>query len=207
MAEGRRDVSPIVKVLVVAHMALVLHWSLPRPAPAVANGMLPPTAANIARHPVQFLLLGNEHARHHSPTRFYLLSTGLWQYWDMFAPNPAHLDYWYDSVVTYQDGSVRTVPYPRMKTSSLWRKFLDERYRKYIERTNNDETDSWKWPAFAQRMALMATTDERNLPVRVVLRRHYRFLAGPGKPEPKEYQTSEFFVWIVDEQRLRADLR
>ncbi|MGE0001760.1 MAG: hypothetical protein AB7F50_09275 [Fimbriimonadaceae bacterium] len=199
-------VKPVVKALVLAHIALILHWSLPLPAKSIADGKIPATSENVLRYPVDFALYGNDYARGASPTRYYLQSTGLWQYWDMFAPNPASLDYWYDAKVTYSDGSERIVPYPRMKTMSIAEKFVSERYRKYIERTNNDAVDNWKWPVFAQRMALLATTDPTNLPAKVELRRHFRQLKGPAEPEPMQYERFTFYVHVVAQDDLRKTL-
>lgn len=202
-----RGVHWAVRAFVAFHIFAMVHWSLPAPARAVANGSVPPTAGNVLRHPVDFALLGNEWLRFRSPHRYYLLTTGVWQYWDMFAPNPADLDYWYDAKVTYADGSESVYAYPRMKRLPLGEKYLAERYRKFIERTNNDATDKWKWPTFAQRIALLATQDEDNLPVRVELWRHFRKLEGPAKGEPGPYQAYRFFTYVVDPERLRKDLR
>lgn len=196
-----------VKAFVWFHAVAILLWSLPRPAPAILQGAVPPSPANLARHPVDFALLGNEWLRENSPHRLYLLTTGVWQYWDMFAPNPSNLDYWYDAVVHYADGSSTVYEYPRMKKLPTGEKFLKERYRKFIERTNNDATDKWKWPTFAQRVALLATKDLANPAVRVELRRHYRRLLGPRSPEPRGYETSVFFVYVVDPERLAKDFR
>jgi len=204
-AQGGR-VSPLVKAFVLAHIALIFHWSLPMPSRRIADREIPPTTENVLKYPIEFALYANDYARGASPTGYYLQCTGLWQYWDMFAPNPASLDYWYDARVTYADGSTRVVPYPRMKTMTIPQKFVSERYRKFIERTNSDAVDNWKWPNFAQRMALLATTDPTNLPTRVELRRHYRQLKGPFEPEPMQYERFTFYVHIVVEDDLRRAL-
>lgn len=204
-SDGKR-VNPFVKAFVIAHIVLVFHWSLPLPAPAISQGKVPPTRENVMRYPMDFALYANDYGRGALPTKYYLQSTGLWQYWDMFAPNPASLDYWYDAKVTYADGSERIVPYPRMKTMSIAKKFVSERYRKYIERTNTDNVDNWKWPTFAQRMALLAVDDPTNLPTKVELRRHYRQLKGPYEPEPLQYTRFTFYVHVVQQEALREAL-
>ncbi|MCW5936940.1 MAG: hypothetical protein KIT11_06510 [Fimbriimonadaceae bacterium] len=205
--EKRRGVNPLVKLFVAFHAFMVLSWSLPRPAPAVMNGALPPTAANLATHAPDFLLAANLRLRSEAPTRYYMLSSGLWQYWDMFSPNPANVDFWYDSVVTYRDGTTRVVPYPRIHDLPIWEKYFKERFRKFIERVNNDGTDAWKRPQFAQRMALLAYTDAKNPPVRVELRRHFKTMKSMYEPVPEDYTTYSFFTWIVDQDRLRREAK
>lgn len=185
-------------------MVMIMSWSLPDPPPAIQNGTLPATPLNVATHFPDFLLLGNEQFKR-LPTRYYLLSTGLWQYWNMFAPNPANTDFWWDAIVTYQSGKVAIMPYPRMKDLGLFEKYFKERYRKYLERMNTDATDNWKRPTFAQRMALLAYRDPKDPPVRVQLRRHYRVMEGMDKPVPEKYTEYILFDYVVDQNRLKKD--
>lgn len=202
-----REVKPLVKVFVLTHMVLIASWSLPKPAPAVANGAIAPTAANVAMHFTDFFLVANDKLRLAPPVRYFMFSSGLWQYWDMFAPNPANLDLWWDSVVTFQSGKKLVVEYPRMKTMSIWQKYFKERYRKYLERMNTDSTDSYKRPAFAQRMALLSYKDPSDPPVRVQLRRHWRTMEGMHSPVPKEYKEFILFDYVVDQEKLQRDSR
>lgn len=204
-APAARRVSPIVKVWVLAHMVLVLSWCLPLAAPAVLNGSVPPTPANIARHPIDFLLASNNWFKNMSPTSNYLTRTGIWQYWDMFAPNPANVDFWWDAIVTYQSGKIEVVPYPRMKALPLFEKYFKERYRKYLERMNNDKEDSWKRPVFAQRMALLAFKDPKDPPVKVQLRRHWKEMKSMDTPVPEKYNEYVLFSYIIDQNKLRQD--
>lgn len=203
-AGRRRRVHPGVKAFVLFHMVMITSWSLPDPPPAIQNGTMPATPANVVTHFPDFLLLGNEQFKR-LPTRYYLLSTGLWQYWNMFAPNPANTDFWWDAIVTYQSGKVAIMPYPRMKDLGLFEKYFKERYRKYLERMNTDATDNWKRPTFAQRMALLAYRDPQDPPVRVQLRRHYRVMEGMDKPVPEKYTEYILFDYVVDQNRLKKD--
>jgi len=90
MVEGapKRSVFFLVKIYVVFHMVMTMSWSLPKPPPAIANGNLPPTFQNVATHFPDFLLAANMQFKFGTPAKYYLYSTGLWQYWIMFAPNP-----------------------------------------------------------------------------------------------------------------------
>lgn len=189
----------------VFHMVMILSWSLPNPPPAIVNGTLKPTPANIASRLPDFALAANSEFKFGTPAKYYLMSTGLWQYWDMFAPNPANLDFWWDSIITYKSGRREVVPYPRMKTMNVFEKYFKERYRKYLERMNTDATDRWKRPTFAQRMALLAYRDPSDPPVRVLLRRHYRSMPGMDKPVPQDYTIDIVFDYFVDQEKLKQD--
>ena len=198
-------VHPLVKLFVGFHVFMVVVWTLPSAAPAIASGSVPATVGNVLSHPGDFLLKANSDFRYGTPLKHYLLYSGLWQYWDMFAPNPTNMDYWYDSVVTYRSGAKRVVPYPRMYSYPVQERYFKERYRKFIERINDDVNDVWKRPTFAQRMALIGFTDPNDPPVKVELRRHFRRLAGPEKPLPAGYQTYTFHAQIVDQAKLAKD--
>ena len=200
----KRTVNPIVKILVVAHMALILSWSMPNAAPAIANGNIPPTPSNIARNFVDYGLAVNGLLRSAPPVRYFGFSSGLWQYWDMFAPNPANVDLWYDTLVVYKSGRSEVVPYARMKDLSIWAKYFKERYRKYTERIGAD-ADAWKRPAFCQRMAYLAYKDPNDPPVRVFLRRHWREMPGMDKPVPQDYTVTQVFEYVVDQAKLKKD--
>ena len=203
--EPKRSVYFLVKVFVVFHMVMILSWSAPKAPPAILNGSVPPTPQNVASRWTDFLLAENDKFRFLTPFKYYLLTTGTWQYWDMFAPNPANTDFWWDAVVTYKNGDQKVAVYPRMKDLSISEKYIKERYRKYLERMNNDSTDSWKRPTFAQRMALLAYKDPENPPVRVVLRRHFKQMLGMDKPVPKDYSVFEVFEYVVDQEKLKKD--
>lgn len=201
----QRGVNPFIKAFVLFHMAITLSWSLPAPSPAFANGSIPATPANVAGHPVEFLLKVNDQAKNYSPLSNYLTTSGLWQYWDMFAPNPANVDLWWDSIITFKSGKTEVFQYPRMKDMTIFQKYFKERYRKYLERMNNDDTDGWKRPAFAQRMALLAYKDPNDPPVTVQLRRHWKVMEGMDKPLWKDYKEYILFTYYVDVDKLKAD--
>lgn len=188
----RRSVHPIVQVLVVAHIVAITLWSLPR-TPIYPRG----TDA--------LLRLNDEHFRP-SPARYYLEATGVWQYWDMFAPDPSRWDGYVDAEVTYQSGEKRIYAYPRMKKLGIVEKYFKERYRKFLERAHLEQYQ-YLWPTFAQRIALEATTDPANPVVAVTLRRHWRMVQPPEKPQPTEYSRYDYFTHVVDLEKLRRDLR
>lgn len=200
-----RKVNPLVKLFVLWHMFVVIVWTLPKPAPAVANGTLAITPANVASHLSDYLLLANDRIKFKTPIRYYMFSTGLWQYWDMFSPNPANTDIWWDAIVTYKSGKKVIAVYPRMKTMGVFEKYFKERYRKFLERMNTDATDSWKRPDFAQRMALLSYKDPDDPPIRVQLRRHYRVMESMYKPVPEKYSEYILFDYLVNQDQLKRE--
>lgn len=192
-----------VQLFVFFHLFVVVSWSLPR-APDRDVELSLKQAPN-------YFLAANEKTFKNSKLENYMIWTGLWQYWDMFAPNPSNLDVWVDALVTYEDGEERVYEYPRMKTLSLTKKYIRERYRKYLE-SAHIESQSHKWPFLAQRIAFLNFEDELNPVVTVELRRHYRFIVPPAdgdysvkEDDPVEYETYSFYVHTVDQEKLLQD--
>lgn len=189
VAVPRRGVSIWVRIVVFLHVFAVFVWTLPRP-PKEPRGS-------------DYILLFNDKLKG-SVIQKYLIPTGFWQYWDMFSPNPSNLDMWADADIIYQNGQVKHYQYPRMKLLSIPEKYLQERFRKYYERAYLD-SNSFLWPHFAQRIALLNYTDPSNPPVRVRLSRHWRFIKPPNEKQDEDYQSAMYFEYLVDLQKLRRD--
>jgi hypothetical protein len=196
-----KRVHPIIQILVWAHMALIICWSLPAPPPALQNGSVRASPNTVVQNPVSWLLLGNWKLKTSPPVQNYMLTFSQWQYWDMFAPDPSSLDIWLDAEVTMADGTIKTVPYPRMSQMSIPVKYFHERYRKYVERLNGEEY-SYKWPAFARWMARRAWTDPKNPPKEARLRRHWRDIRPYPEATPPEYSMFIFHVEAFEEGEL-----
>lgn len=137
---------------------------------------------------------------------YYTESLGFWQYWDMFAPNPAQEDIWVDAVVEFADGSQSTVMYPRMQEMDLAEKFVSERYRKYRERLSGGEY-AWKWPHTAHWFAAKAWKNPENPPVRVTLRRHFYTVPKPPAKTNFEYSTYAFYSAAIDQYQMQELMR
>jgi hypothetical protein len=133
---------------------------------------------------------------------YYTESLGFWQYWDMFAPNPAQEDIWLDAVVEFADGTQSTVLYPRMYDMGLPEKFVSERYRKYRERLSS-ENYAWKWPHTAHWFAAQAWKDPANPPVRVTMRRHFYVVPKPPAKPNFEYSTYPFYSAAIDQYKMK----
>jgi hypothetical protein len=204
-------VSPWVKAFVAFHIVAITIWAIPNPPEGYMNGRITwKLQKDSFPHLAQslndgFRLLNKTYLRP-SLVKYYDMPTGVWQYWDMFAPNPSDIDWYGDAEVIYRDGTKRIYTYPRMYTSGIVQKYFMERFRKFYERAH-DDAYSYAWPAFAQRVALLATSDPKNPAVEVRLRRHWLQIEPPGKPQPTEYKSAEYFRYPVDDARLQRDLR
>ncbi len=227
-APRKRGVSFWIKLLVFVHVFAITSWTLPIPANSDEKLTIdaPPivdkpsativdkmstrlnhvagVARSIGRNISDGTLIYNNRFVKASPLQFYVLSTGFWQYWDMFSPNPASIDFYGTASITYQNGITKEYGYPRMYDESIPKKYVTERFRKFYERANQD-ADSFLWPFFAQRMALDHYTEPNNPPVKVVLTRHWLVVAPPGKPQQKEYNHYSYYTYTVDLEKLKKD--
>jgi len=210
-----------LKLMVGFHVVAITSWSMPKASNAVKNGVAKPPFWD-----AEWILSFNDLYLKDSPIRQYLFTTGAWQSWDMFAPNPADVDIWADALVYYRDGSTGRYQYPRMKILPIPEKYIRERYRKFYERVNSDSND-FLWPAFAQRVALLSFKDPANPPERVVLRRHWKeiprtistsryfsdlfsgkkplaeALLPANPPVTEQYKTSAYYEYWVDQAALK----
>lgn len=184
-----------VKLFVAFHMVAIVSWSLPNAPRGVQLGTTPAVGS-------EHLLLANERTVKQTPAvRTYLLTTGFWQVWDMFAPDPASRDFWGDAEVVRQSGAVERFPYPRMYTLPIPQKYPMERYRKFFERAGSDSF-SYVWPQFAYRIAMKADTDPLDRPVQVRLYRHWMDVPKIGNPLPPDYRTAMYWTEYIDLERL-----
>jgi hypothetical protein len=185
-----------VKILVGFHVFATIVWTMPMVSDQVLSGKVKPAGTS-------WLLYWNaKYLKTLEPVKAYLFSTGSWQYWDMFAPDPSSTDWYGTAEVEYQDGTKRVVAYPRMYDLPIPMKYVKERYRKFYERAHDDQRPIL-WPSFAQRMALLGYDNPKNPPVIVRLRRHWRYVAGPGKVQAKDYDSHMYYAYAVDQARLK----
>lgn len=61
----------------------------------------------------------------------YLMPTGQWQGWGMFAPEPTRNTLTLEAAVRDSRGLVRRYSFPRMMDQSAWKGFLTYRHAKY----------------------------------------------------------------------------
>lgn len=187
-----------VKVWLAFHLFMMVAWSLPMGNPEVRLGEKP--AGTFDR-----LWIANDQYVRESPLNNYMTRTGLWQYWDMFAPNPLSVDYYIDAVVQHADGTLTENNFPRIATMPMWQKYPYERFRKFTERLHPRE-NQFLWPDAAYRVALHEATDPKNPPVKVTLMFYFRQVGPPGNdPDVDRYIPQTLYVLVVDQQRLALD--
>src|SRR6201996_6321113 len=63
----------------------------------------------------------------------YMRWSGLFQSWDMFAPDPQSLNSHLKAVVITRDRHIKVWTFPRMEDLSYWQRFRHERDRKFAE--------------------------------------------------------------------------
>lgn len=191
-----------IKAFVAFHLFAVTVWALPNPGEKLTRGDVRAFGTDI------LLVLNSRHLKTLPPVRAYATSTGFWQYWDMFAPNPASTDYYGSANVIYKDGSTKYYQYPRMYILPIPQKHGKERYRKYYERAHQENYEFF-WRPFALRIAIKNYDSPSNPPVRVELSRHWREVAKPGVKQVEEYSSYMYYSYEVDQEELKkgADAR
>ena len=199
-------VHPLVPAFVLFHVVAITLYALPRPSDATINNTAPPRWYSLSDWVERGLKYSYLDAKQSVPIYGYLYPSGLWQYWDMFAPDPAQTDIWCDAEVTYLDGTKTTFKYPHIKSLSIPEKFMQERHRKFYERVNSEKTPFY-WMPFAQAIALKSATDPNSPPIQVTLVRHFQSVMRHDKQEKNEppYLTYNYFSYIVDQHKLFAD--
>ena len=82
----------------------------------------------------------------------YVLWTGLFQRWDMFAPDPPTANSYIKAVVIDQDRHIHVWPFPRMEELPLGERFQKERYRKFADVLPQPQM-ALLWPDISRRIA------------------------------------------------------
>ena len=134
-------------------------------------------------------------ARCREVARPYLLFTGLFQKWDMFAPDPSKLNNFVGAVITYRDGQRSLWTFPRMEHMGYIDKYFKERYRKYANDCLRLDAYSQLWPDAARYIARMNNRPS-NRPVAVDLVRYWSIIPPPtadGEEPPASWNQHTFF--------------
>ena len=195
-------VSKLVVAFVIYHVIAITLYALPKPSDAVLEGKVEPKGTD------NVLLYNQRVFKESSPLYAYLFTTGFWQYWDMFAPDPSQSDLWVDAEVEYLDGTKKAFDYPHIKQLSLPEKFIYERHRKFTERAPTESLQFHYLRApFGQAIATKCATDPNNPPVFVRMTRHFLDVPRHDKPMGPEppYLKYTYFTYVVDQHKLFAD--
>lgn len=188
-----------IKLLVLFHVFCICVWACPKPAKEFTDGTIKPRWYDVND---QIRLFADNHLKTLSVVPVYLFTTGTWQYWDMFAPEPANIDFYGDAVVTYRDGTKATWDLPRMEKLPIQIKFLKERYRKYFERAHDDKFQ-YLFQPLCERIAELCDKYPDNPPVRVAVYRHWIKISDPGQVQPKQYDGFNYYTGEIDLKQLR----
>jgi hypothetical protein len=130
--------------------------------------------------------------------RPYMLWSGLFQGWDMFAPSPRNINSHLEAVVIYKDGRTQTWKFPRMEKLGFPERDFKERYRKFAENVQND-ANSALWPDVARRIARL-NGNASNPPSLVLLVRYWSEIKPPGRGgayHPEPWHANIFFEYTV----------
>lgn len=110
----------------------------------------------------------------------YALRVGLWQYWNMFAPEPFSLNAYLEAEIEFADGTKSVWSFPQMSKMGYFERMCSERYRKWaVDEIRLDEKSLF-WADTARYVARKAQTDPSNPPHIVSLRRHWHVIEDPN---------------------------
>lgn len=196
-SKGRPNAPWYVKALLLFHIVCITIWAIPNGKEPQMKGTAKPPLFDLGDW---IRIVDTKYLKPLQPIQCYLFVTGVWQYWDMFSPNPMQTDTWTDAEIVYRDGSKRYYLYPRMYTLSIAQKYPNERFRKYNERASVADF-SYLWPPFALRIAYL-NDRPNNPPVTVRLYRHALKILAPDQPQPTAYSKDMYFEYAVDQRQL-----
>lgn len=166
-----------INVFLVFHLIAITCWTLPLNSPLIDA--------------------------FRSCVRPYMVWTGLFQSWDMFAPLPKTDNSYLQATVITRDGQIHTVSLPRMEQLTLPQKYFKERYRKFAEIVES-KTNSALWPDFARHLA-RPFNNPTNPPEIVLLIRYWSDIPPPGDQDkkPKPELAHIFFEYRLTPEDLK----
>lgn len=131
--------------------------------------------------------------------RPYMLWSGLFQAWDMFAPEPLKVNSYVQAVILFRDGTTRIWAFPRMENLTLVERYSKERYRKFTSDNLPQNKYAPIWPDCARYIARL-NYNPANPPVSVGLYRAISEIPPPradGWYQPQPWHGSFFFQYPV----------
>ncbi len=138
-------------------------------------------------------------------TAQYLLWSGLWQSWNMFAPQPPTFNFTLSAEVIRRSGQITwwTLPVPR--DSGYARQYVIERYRKWGADNLRRAGDSALWPD-AARFVAHINNNRSDPPATIRLFRDWQMIppveSGPHAPRSRWY-AQLFFTYAVQPRDLQ----
>ena len=108
--------------------------------------------------------------------------SGLWQGWDMFAPQPRDEDIFVSAEIWYADGTSETRKLTRMIEMPYLERYRKERWRKFFNDNLRLDSSKVMWEPCAAWIARDAATNTGRVVARVELARHWRKSLLPHEP-------------------------
>jgi hypothetical protein len=134
--------------------------------------------------------------------RPYMLWSGLYQSWDMFAPNPKSIRSYIKAVVITQDRHMKVWTFPRMEELSFGDRYAKERYRKFAEMLPDQKNEAL-WPGVAAHVARLfkSPTDPPDKIVLIEFRADIKPGADPS--DPPVFKPNIFYEGYVEPGDIR----
>ncbi len=111
----------------------------------------------------------------------YAQRAGLFQSWDMFAPNPVSANTYVDAEITFRNGQKRLWTFPQMNELGYVERYFKERYRKFANERLQLATNSALLPDAARYIARL-NADASNPPQSVKIVYHWSVIPPPPLP-------------------------
>lgn len=162
-----------ISAFILFHLVAITCWSVP------INSLLIPKCKQLIGH--------------------YMLWSGLFQGWDMFAPDPSKLNCYVVAEIKYRDGQTRLWKFPRMQELGYVERYFRERFRKFSTEYLRTDDHAAMWPEAARYVARV-NSSASNPPVSVSLIRYWSEI-GPQEPgkvyKPGLWYQYTFFTYPV----------
>ncbi len=179
-----RQKRSVTTVFIVIHLIAIYSWAMP-PASGSWNG------------PKRFI---------DGIFRPYLLFTGLWQGWDMFAPDPLRINTYLEADITFEDGSTARWKFPRMEHMGKFRAYYKERWRKWAADNVRLDRNSGLWPDAARYVARIHAKMP-SPPKQVKLIRFWADVPPPERwSDPDKWNSYTFFTYEVTAKDLEGEV-
>ena len=111
----------------------------------------------------------------------YMLWSGLFQVWDMFAPEPPMLNSYLEAELIFQNGATALWKFPKMQDMGFAERYFKERHRKWANERLRLDVNAVLWPD-ASRYIARLYANPANPPVLVRLIRHWSDIPPPAVP-------------------------
>jgi len=170
---------PVISAFIVYHLLALTIW------------LWPPSLLRTALLP---------------PFYNYIAFFGLWQRWNVFAPDPKNWNQYLTATIVFADHSKKVWEFPRMERFDVLSRMQKERYRKWSHEGVNDFSQSRIWPDTARYIARL-NYSAQNPPVMISLTRHWSWIPAPVGGPHREIKDAggqyTFFTYAVSPQDLQ----